>query len=65
MNYKKVIASILCVAFAAGFTGCDNTEKDREAISKVIDDCADAFRDDDAEAFLELTCWDEECRCFS
>ena len=60
MNYKKVIASILCVAFAAGFTGCDNTEKDREAISKVIDDCADAFRDDDAEAFLELTCWDED-----
>ena len=60
MNYKKVIASILCVAFAAGFAGCDNTEKDREAISKVIDDCADAFRDDDAEAFLELTCWDED-----
>ena len=60
MNYKKVIASILCVAFAAGFTGCDNTEKDREAISKVIDDCADAFRDDDAEAFLELTSWDED-----
>lgn len=60
MNYKKVIASILCVAFTAGFTGCDNTEKDREAISKVIDDCADAFRDDDAEAFLELTCWDED-----
>ena len=60
MNYKKVIASILCVACAAGFAGCDNTEKDREAISKVIDDCADAFRDDDAEAFLELTCWDED-----
>ena len=60
MNYKKVIASILCVACAAGFVGCDNTEKDREAISKVIDDCADAFRDDDAEAFLELTCWDED-----
>lgn len=60
MNYKKVIASILCVAFTAGFVGCDNTEKDREAISKVIDDCADAFRDDDAEAFLELTCWDED-----
>lgn len=60
MNYKKVIASILCVAFTAGFAGCDNTEKDREAISKVIDDCADAFRDDDAEAFLELTCWDED-----
>ena len=59
MNYKKVIASILCVACAAGFAGCDNTEKDRKAISKVIDDCADAFRDDDAEAFLELTCWDE------
>lgn len=60
MNYKKVIASVLCVACAAGFAGCDNTEKDREAISKVIDDCADAFRDDDAEAFLELTCWDED-----
>lgn len=60
MNYKKVIASILCVACAAGFAGCDNTEKDREAISKVIDDCADTFRDDDAEAFLELTCWDED-----
>ena len=60
MNYKKVIASILCVACAAGFAGCDNTEKDREAISKVIDDCADAFRDDDADAFLELTCWDED-----
>ena len=60
MNYKKVIASILCVACAASFAGCDNTEKDREAISKVIDDCADAFRDDDAEAFLELTCWDED-----
>lgn len=60
MNYKKVIASILCVACAAGFAGCDNTEKDREVISKVIDDCADAFRDDDAEAFLELTCWDED-----
>ena len=60
MNYKKVITGILCVAFAAGFTGCDNTEKDREAISKVIDDCADAFRDDDAEAFLELTGWDED-----
>lgn len=60
MNYKKVIASILCVACAAGFAGCDNTEKDREALSKVIDDCADAFRDDDAEAFLELTCWDED-----
>ena len=60
MNYKKAIASILCVACAAGFAGCDNTEKDREAISKVIDDCADAFRDDDAEAFLELTCWDED-----
>ena len=60
MNYKKVIASILCVACAAGFAGCDNTEKDREAISKVIDECADAFRDDDAEAFLELTCWDED-----
>lgn len=60
MNYKKVIASILCVACAAGFAGCDNTEKDRESISKVIDDCADAFRDDDAEAFLELTCWDED-----
>ena len=60
MNYKKIIASILCIAFTAGFAGCDNTEKDREAISKVIDDCADAFRDDDAEAFLELTCWDED-----
>lgn len=60
MNYKKVIASILCVACAAGFAGCDNTEKNREVISKVIDDCADAFRDDDAEAFLELTCWDED-----
>ena len=60
MNYKKAIASILCIACAAGFAGCDNTEKDREAISKVIDDCADAFRDDDAEAFLELTCWDED-----
>ncbi len=60
MKYKKIIASILCIAFTAGFAGCDNTEKDREAISKVIDDCADAFRDDDAEAFLELTCWDED-----
>lgn len=60
MKYKKIIASILCVAFTAGFAGCDNTEKDREAISKVIDDCADALRDDDAEAFLELTCWDED-----
>jgi len=64
MKCKRVISAVVCLAVvagcAAGFTGCDNTEKDREAISKVIDDCADAFRDDDAEAFLELTCWDED-----
>lgn len=64
MKCKRVISAVVCLAVvagcAAGFAGCDNTEKDREAISKVIDDCADAFRDDDAEAFLELTCWDED-----
>ena len=64
MKCKRVISAVVCLAVvagcAAGFVGCDNTEKDREAISKVIDDCADAFRDDDAEAFLELTCWDED-----
>lgn len=64
MKCKRVISAVVCLAVVAGctagFTGCDNTEKDREAISKVIDDCADAFRDDDADAFLELTCWDED-----
>ncbi|MDO4421804.1 MAG: hypothetical protein Q4C15_07175 [Eubacteriales bacterium] len=64
MKCKRVISAVVCLAVvagcSAGFAGCDNTEKDREAISKVIDDCADAFRDDDAEAFLELTCWDED-----
>ncbi len=60
MKYKKIIASILCVAFTAGFAGCDNTKKDREAISEIIDQCEDAFKDDDAEAFLELTNWDED-----
>ena len=64
MKCKRVISAVVCLAVVAGctagFAGCDNTEKDREAISKVIDDCADAFRDDDAEAFLELTCWDED-----
>lgn len=64
MKCERVISAVVCLAVVAGctagFTGCDNTEKDREAISKVIDDCADAFRDDDAEAFLELTCWDED-----
>ena len=60
MKYKKIIASILCIAFTAGFAGCDNTKKDREAISEIIDQCEDAFKDDDAEAFLELTNWDED-----
>lgn len=60
MKYKKIVASILCVAFTAGFAGCDNTKKDREAISEIIDQCEDAFKDDDAEAFLELTNWDED-----
>ncbi len=54
MNFKKIIASALCVSVLAGLAGCDTTKKDREAISKVIDECAEAFRNDDFEAFADL-----------
>ena len=64
MKFKKIIAGILCVAFTAGFAGCDSTEKDREAIGKIIDQCEDAFKEDDVEAFLELTNWDEDDKAY-
>ena len=55
MKFKKIIASALCVSVLAGLAGCDTTKKDREALSKVIDECAEAFRNDDFEAFADLT----------
>lgn len=55
MKFKKIIASALCVSVLTGLAGCDTTKKDREAISKVIDECAEAFRNDDFEAFADLT----------
>ncbi len=64
MKYKKIIASFLCVAITAGFAGCDNTKKDREAISKIIDACEDAFKEDDFEAFADLTNWDEDDKAY-
>lgn len=64
MKSKKIIAGILCVTLTAGFAGCDNSKKDREAIGKVIDACEDAFKEDDAEAFLELTDWDEDDKSY-
>jgi len=64
MKSKKIIAGVLCVTLTAGFAGCDNTKKDREAIGKIIDACADAFKEDDAEAFLELTDWDEDDKSY-
>ena len=64
MKSKKIIAGILCVALTAGFTGCDTTKKDREAISKIIDQCEDAFKEDDFEAFADLTDWDEDDKTY-
>lgn len=64
MKIKKIIASFLCVAITAGFAGCDNTKKDREAISKIIDQCEDAFKDDDFESFADLTNWDEDDKTY-
>lgn len=64
MKFKKIIASFLCVAITAGFAGCDTTKKDREAISKIIDQCEDAFKDDDFESFADLTNWDEDDKTY-
>lgn len=64
MKFKKVIASVLCVAITAGFAGCDNTKKDREAIGEILDKCEEAFKDDDYESFLELTDWDEDDKSY-
>lgn len=64
MKFKKIIASFLCVAIMAGFAGCDTTKKDREAISKIIDQCEDAFKEDDFEAFADLTNWDEDDKAY-
>lgn len=64
MKFKKVIASVLCVAITVGFAGCDNTKKDREAIGEILDKCEEAFKDDDYESFLELTDWDEDDKSY-
>ena len=64
MKYKKIITSALCVSVLAGLAGCDTTKKDREAISKVIDECAEAFRNDDFEAFADLTNWDDDDKAY-
>lgn len=64
MKFKKVIASVLCVAITAGFAGCDNKKKDREAIGEILDKCEESFQDDDYESFLELTDWDEDDKSY-
>lgn len=64
MKIKKIIASFLCVAITAGFAGCDTTKKDREAISKIIDQCEDAFKEDDFDAFADLTNWDDDDKAY-
>ena len=60
MDYKKIVAATLCFSVAAGFSGCKNSEKDKEQIGKLIDGYSEAFADLDAEEVLELTSWDDD-----
>ena len=60
MQYKRIIAAVLCVAMMAGFAGCDNSKKAKEQISTVMDSYIEALKDLDAETVLEMTNWEED-----
>lgn len=61
MKCKRVISAVVCLAVVAGCTACTGpSKKDIQAIEDTIEEYGDALRDADAEAFLELTCWDED-----
>ncbi len=60
MKLRKIIASVLCVALAAGFAGCDDSKKSQEAIEGLISDYAEALSNFDGEAVTALTNWEED-----
>ena len=66
MSIKKVAASLLCIVFIAGCTGCGNNpgngKKAVSAIEETVEKCEEALRDIDFESFLELTDWDKDSK---
>ena len=60
MRFKRIVALILAVAMAAGFTGCDKNKKSGEAIEKLLEDYIEAVNDYDLDGVIELSDWDED-----
>lgn len=64
MGFRKVIASVLCIAVVAGIAGCDNGPKTGKkavsAIEETMEKCESALRDVDYDEFFELTDWDSD-----
>ena len=64
MNYKRIIAAVLCSALVAGTAGCTKTGKPsaEDSIESILEDYEEALQDFDADGVLELTKWDDDNR---
>lgn len=65
MRIKKIVAVVLAVFMAVGFSGCDKNKKDRKEIENLLEDYIAAVNDFDLDGVVELSDWDEDAATYA